>query len=118
MSTMKTYSGSCHCGNVRFELTAEIKSAGVCNCSICSRTGAVMLSVPPAQFTLQAGEHAQTDYQFASRSMHHLFCTTCGVRAYGTYKMNGEDKIVVNLRCVDGLDLEALELQKFDGKSY
>jgi len=56
MSETKTYSGSCHCGKVRFEMTAEITRASVCNCS--------------------------------------------------------------NLRCVEGLDVDALEVEKFDGRSY
>jgi len=118
MSETKTYSGSCHCGNVRFEVTAEIASASVCNCSICGRTGSLMLSVSPEQFKLVAGAEAQTDYQFGKKTMHHLFCTTCGVRAFGRYASDGQEKIIVNLRCLEGLDVDALEVRKFDGKSY
>lgn len=115
---MKTYAGSCHCGAVRFEVTAEITSASACNCSICSRVGWLMTTVPTAQFKLVAGGDAQSNYQFASKSMHHLFCTTCGVHAYGRWTSEGQEQIVVNLRCLDDLDLDALPVQRFDGKSY
>jgi hypothetical protein len=115
---MKTYSGSCHCGKVRFEVTAEIERAGVCNCSLCSRAGWVMISVPERQFVLVAGEDAQTDYQFGRKMAHHPFCTTCGVRSFGRFSTDEGGKVLVNLRCVDGVDLDALEIQKFDGKSY
>ena len=115
---MKTYSGACHCGNVRFEVTAELTSAGACNCSICSRVGWLMTSVPKAQFRLLSGEGAQTDYQFGGKTMHHLFCSACGVHAFGTYAANEEEMVVVNLRCLDGLDLDTLEVRHFDGKSY
>lgn len=87
MSETKTYSGSCHCGKVRFEVTTEISRASACNCSICSRTGWLMASVPPAQFNLLAGADAQTDYQFGKKTMHHLFCSTCGIRrSAGTWQ--------------------------------
>jgi hypothetical protein len=115
---MKTYAGSCHCGAVRFEVEAEITSASAWNCSICSRVGWLMASVPAAQFKLVAGGDAQADYQFASKSMHHLFCSTCGVHAYGRWTSEGQEKIVVNLRCLEDLDLDALPVQRFDGKSY
>ena len=114
----KTYAGSCHCKNVRFEVTTEIDGAGACNCSICSRVGWLMKSVPPEEFVLLAGEDAQTDYQFGGKTMHHLFCSTCGVHAYGRYAHEGAEKVVVNLRCLEGLDVEALKVETFDGKSF
>jgi hypothetical protein len=118
MPENKTYTGSCHCGKVRFAVTAEITSAGACNCSICGRVGWLSASVPPSQFELLEGGDAQTDYQFGAHTMHHLFCTTCGVHAYGNYSAGGQDKVIVNLRCLDGLDVDALAVQTFDGKSY
>ena len=39
----KRYSGSCHCGAVRFSYEGEEIISGLrCNCSICSRKGAMM----------------------------------------------------------------------------
>lgn len=118
MLETKTYSGSCHCGDVRFEVTAEITNASSCNCSICGRVGWLMASVSPAQFKLLSSANMQADYQFGSKTMHHLFCRNCGIRSFGTYAADGQEKIVVNLRCLDGLDVDALPVQKFDGKSY
>ena len=116
---MKKYTGACHCRKVQFEVEAEISAASECNCSICSRVGWLMASVSSSQFTLLSGEDAQTDYQFGARSMHHLFCSTCGVHAFGRWSMEGEDeKIVVNLRCLEDLDVDALPVHKFDGKSF
>lgn len=118
MPDTKTYSGSCHCGNVSFEVTAEIAKASACNCSICSRTGWLMAPVSTDQFKLLSGADSQSDYQFGRKTMHHHFCTTCGIRAFGKYAADGQEKIVVNLRCLDGLDVDSLEIQRFDGKSY
>ena len=118
METAKTYEGSCHCKKVRFEVSATIDRAGACNCSICSRVGWLMTSVAPSQFKLLAGEAAQADYQFGSKSMHHLFCTTCGIHAFGRWTQGGQEKVIVNLRCLEGLDVEKLPVETFDGKSY
>jgi hypothetical protein len=114
----KTYRGSCHCGKVTFRVTTTLDSASACNCSICGRAGWLMKSVPPAQFQLLSGGDAQTDYQFGAKTMHHLFCTTCGIRAYGTFVADGQEKVVVNLRCLEDLDVSALPVQTFDGKNY
>lgn len=114
----KTYTGTCHCGNVRFEVQGDFQQAGACNCSICSRVGWLMNSVPLAQFKLLAGEDAQTDYQFGAKTMHHLFCKTCGIHAFGRYAAEGQEKIVINLRCLPDLEVDRLELKHYDGKSY
>lgn len=118
MSRQQTYSGSCHCGRVRFEVVTELGRASVCNCSICHRVGWTMISVEPARFRLLAGGDAQTDYQFGRKTMHHLFCSACGVHAFGRFESDGTEKVVVNVRCLDGVELGALEVQSFDGKSY
>lgn len=120
MGEHKTYSGACHCGAVRFELTTSpLTRASTCNCSICARVGWVMVSVPATDFRLLSGEAAQRDYQFGAQRMHHLFCATCGVRSFATFTgANGEDMRLINLRCVDGIELKALQIQEFDGKSY
>jgi hypothetical protein len=115
---MKTYAGSCHCGKVRFEVSAALTGASACNCSICGRVGWLMTSVPAAQFKLLAGADAQSDYQFGRKTMHHLFCATCGVHAFGRYGAGADEKVIVNLRCLEGLDVEGLAVQSFDGKSY
>ncbi|HVH07755.1 MAG TPA: GFA family protein, partial [Myxococcota bacterium] len=35
---MPTYHGSCHCGDVRYDVTLDLGEVVECNCSICSRT--------------------------------------------------------------------------------
>ena len=77
-----------------------------------------MSSVPVSQFKLLAGADAQTDYQFGSKTMHHLFCRTCGIHAFGQYAAEGQAKVVVNLRCLPDLAVDSLNVKHFDGKSY
>jgi hypothetical protein len=36
----QTCHGACHCGRVKFEVSAELNCVIDCSCSICRRTGA------------------------------------------------------------------------------
>jgi hypothetical protein len=47
---MLTYAGSCHCGRVRFRVTAALDGLVDCNCSVCTRKGFIDLIVAPEQF--------------------------------------------------------------------
>lgn len=50
--------------------------------------------------------------------IHHLFCSTCGVRSFGRGTgPDGKKMVAVNVRCVDDLDVKPLDVQWYDGKS-
>lgn len=119
MSAMnQTHTGSCHCGQVRFEVTGDVSQVISCNCSICSRMGWLLAFVPEDQFKLLSGEQVLKDYQFGKKHIHHVFCSECGVRSFGHGAApDGKEMFAVNVRCLEGLDLDALSVQKFDGKS-
>jgi len=118
MSGPKTYTGGCHCGEVRFEVTTDLGKVTSCNCSICEKRGALWSFVPAESFALRAGEEALKDYQFGKKSIHHLFCPQCGVGAFsrGTTPQ-GNELIAVNVRCLDEIDVAALAPAAFDGRS-
>ncbi|MBL8565657.1 MAG: GFA family protein [Hyphomicrobiaceae bacterium] len=112
------YSGSCHCGAVRFTANADLGQTITCNCSICRRTGAILAFVPANEFTLVSGADALSDYQFGRKSVHHLFCRTCGVRPFGRGTgPDGREMVAINVRCLDDVDLAKLRPVAFDGAS-
>ncbi len=119
MAESKTYTGGCHCGEVRFEVTADLTSVVSCNCSICQKRGALWTFVPAENFGLRAGSDNLRDYQFGKKSIHHLFCPYCGVAAFsrGIVPGGGGEMIAVNVRCLDDLDIGSLKLTFFDGRS-
>lgn len=119
MPETKTYSGGCHCGKVRYEATTDLAQVLSCNCSICTKRGLLPTFVPPQQFRLLSGGDALTDYQFASKNIHHLFCPACGVGSFarGTGP-DGSEMVAINVRCLEGVDLASLTLTPIDGKSF
>jgi hypothetical protein len=112
----KTYTGGCQCGNVRYEAQAEIGEVITCNCSRCRKLGPLFSAVAMSDFKLISGESETTDYQFNRRSIHHPFCRTCGIQSYAYGKgPGGKDMVMLNVRCLDGVDVEQFKVRKFDG---
>lgn len=116
---MKTHTGGCHCGKVRYEVEAEFDGVMDCNCSHCSRKGFLLKFVPASSFKQLHDDAETTEYRFNKGHIQHLFCKTCGVQSYGKGKNQaGEEMIALNARCIDDLDLEQVPVKKVDGKSY
>jgi hypothetical protein len=114
---MKTMQGGCHCGRVRFRVTADLDRVTVCNCSICSKKGFLHLIVPPGQFDLVSGKDELTTYTFNTGVAKHTFCKHCGIHAFYVPRSD-PDKVDVNARCIDDIDLAALSLKYFDGQNW
>jgi hypothetical protein len=111
--------GSCHCQKVRFEAEGETAGAIVCNCSICQRKGSILAFVPADKFQLLSGQDNLTDYQFGKKTIHHYFCSTCGVTSFASGSTpDGTQMRAINLRCVEGIDLDQLNPHKVDGRSF
>jgi len=114
---VQTHTGGCHCGRVRFEVTAELASVVECNCSICARKGYLHLIVAQEQFRLLAGEEELTTYQFGTMTARHRFCRHCGVAGFYVPRSH-PDRIDVNVRCLDGVDVTTLVPRRFDGRHW
>lgn len=114
---MQTFSGSCHCGRVRFDVTADLARVVECNCSMCTRTAYLHLIVPPDRFRLLAGADDLALYQFGTRTAKHQFCRHCGMSGFYVPRSH-PDHIDVNVRCLDGVDLRALTPTRFDGRHW
>ena len=114
---MKTYEGGCHCGRVRFRVTAVLSHVSECNCSICAKKGFLHLIVPPDRFELLSGKDELTTYEFNTKVAKHTFCKTCGIHAFYVPRSD-PDKIDVNVRCLDGVDIAAIRPRLLDGKNW
>ena len=113
-----TYSGSCHCRRITFEIDADISKVVECNCSICSKRGSLLAFVPAAQMRLHAEGSQLSSYTFNKHAIRHQFCPVCGVAPFSRGASGeGSETFAVNVRCLDGIELQSLEIQPYDGRS-
>ncbi len=113
-----TYKGSCHCGRIAFEVEGEIQGVIECNCSICSRKGSLLWFVPRDQVRFTTPESGASEYLFNKHHVHHRFCPVCGIHPYAVGKNpKGGEMAAINVRCLEGVDLSAIEVKPFDGCS-
>ncbi len=117
---LKTYTGSCHCGALKFEADLDLaQSTFRCNCSICRRTRFWPAITKEDGFRITSGESELTKYTFNSHKNHHYFCKHCGVRAFGVGNETPMGKMYgVNVGCLDQLtdkELSELPITYVDG---
>ena len=113
----QAYEGGCHCGRVRFRVTADLDTVTNCNCSICTKKGILHLIVSPNQFELLSGRDALTTYRFNTGVAQHTFCKHCGIHPFYVPRSD-PDKIDVNARCLDDIDPARLPIKSFDGRHW
>lgn len=112
------YQGSCHCGRIAFEVEGTIDKALACNCSICRRKGSLLWFVPRDAMRLLTPEDNASTYTFNNHVIRHRFCATCGIHPYAEAKdPKGQPTAAINLRCLENVDLDAIPVTHFDGRS-
>jgi hypothetical protein len=112
------YKGSCHCGRIKFEIEGSLESAVTCNCSMCQRKGAVMWFVPRDKLRLLTPEQDASTYLFNKHAIKHRYCSVCGIHPYGEgADPKGMRTAAVNIRCLEGIELESIPTKHYDGRS-
>ncbi len=73
------------------------------------------MEVPPGTRTNGFWYHETV---FLKHVIKHRFCQTCGIHPYGEgTDPNGNRMAAINIRCLEGIDLESVPVQHFDGRS-
>jgi hypothetical protein len=117
-ASMIQHTGGCHCGRVRFEITAPANlTVSECNCSMCSRSGYLHLIVPGDRFKLLSGGDVLASYTFNTRTAKHLFCSICGVKSFYVPRSH-PDGYSINARCLDPGTVENMTVRQIDGKNW
>lgn len=113
-----THRGSCHCGRIAFAVEGEIDGAVACNCSICQRKGSLLWFVPRDALQLSTPEENASSYTFNKHAIRHRFCPVCGMHPYGEGRdPAGNAMAAINLRCLEGVDLDAIPVHHYDGRA-
>jgi hypothetical protein len=115
----RTHFGGCQCAKVRYEVQMDIGEVLACNCSRCGRLGSLLAFAPATQFKLLSGDADLTKFEFNKHMIEHQFCSTCGIQSFaiGTHPKTGAKMAAINVRCLDDVDVDTLEVKKVDGKS-
>ncbi|WP_438862659.1 GFA family protein [Neptunicella sp.] len=110
--------GSCHCGNIKYQAEGEFGDLLSCNCSICSKRGALLWFIPRPQLTISTPEQDLQSYTFNTHKIKHYFCPKCGCAPFGIGSDGkGNEMAAINARCADDVDLSEFKINHFDGKS-
>jgi hypothetical protein len=123
--SVQTYTGSCHCGAIRFEADLDLaEGSNRCNCSYCAKVRAwFAFAKGPTRFRLLDGTGV-SEYRWTPPGMPepHLtftFCRTCGVRTFArgqlewlggtfhavsvpTLDLTPEQRAAIPIRYIDG----------------
>jgi hypothetical protein len=114
---MMIYRGGCHCGQVAFEVEGNLERVSECNCSVCTKKAYVHWIVPRERFRLLTPEAHLATYTFNTGIAKHYFCRVCGVASFYIPRSD-PDKVDVNVRCLDGVELSTLPVDKFNGRNW
>jgi hypothetical protein len=113
-----SHTGSCHCGQIKFDVQGTFNEVIECNCSHCSRKGYLLWFVPRAQFALQTPESSMSTYTFNKHAIKHHFCLKCGCAPFGFGTAQGKEMAAVNVRCLEGVELASIKRKFVDGRSF
>ena len=106
---LETRKGTCHCRAVEFEVDLEngFENVRRCNCSICSRKGAVMAGVPLERLRVTKGEDVLSLYQWNTKVAKHYFCSICGIYTHHQ-RRSVPTEYGFNVACIVGVDMATI----------
>jgi hypothetical protein len=113
---MQTYTGSCHCGAVAFEIDTDFPELTTCDCSLCRRRNALMVKVHESRFRLLRGDDVLRLYEFHTMTAKHYFCGTCGIYPFHRKRVT-PDHYGVNVHCLDGFDAAGIPVRATAGSA-
>ena len=91
---MYTFTGSCHCGNLRISFKSALTLADLplhaCQCSFCRTHGAVTVTDPGGRVSISASDPGRVrHYRFGLGITDFLVCSDCGVFVAAVMEIDG-----------------------------
>jgi hypothetical protein len=101
--------GSCHCGNITFELAWEPDPveipARACTCAFCRKHGGVWTSNPAGTLRVTVRDPRRVShYAFGTRTATFHVCADCGVVPLVTSTIDDRLYAVVSVNAMQGVD--------------
>ena len=97
--------GTCHCGAVELDVTLSngLTTARRCDCSFCTRRGAIAVSAPLSGIKVVKGADHLTLYTWGTHTAKHYFCRICGIYTHHQRRSN-PNEYGVNVAILDGIN--------------
>lgn len=106
---MSNIKGSCHCGDIHWEIKLPVKTVLKCHCNNCRKLQGSDYSswivVPESQFNFKQGHSGTSTYHFSPMSRK-AFCPNCGTTVLGVNGKHFPDDIMIPLGGVDNYSEE------------
>jgi len=114
----KLHRGSCHCGNVQFEVSVNALHGSRCNCRICTKLGVLSANVKPSAFRLLTDESKLASYSRFPEIANRYFCSNCHTLCFGKGDIPevGGAFVSVNLNTLDDIDPAQVAVVYWDGR--
>src|SRR5262249_60959330 len=105
-------------GQLAFGVEGERSAVMACNCPICQRKGALNWAVTQEKLHLLTKPEAMSTYTFNKHVINHRFCSKCGIHTFGEGRLSrgGQEMAMINVRSLEGVDIESLRVKQFDGR--
>jgi len=124
VSKTKTHKASCHCGAVQVTIAHLPDYMQNCNCSLCRKSGSVWgyFGAADVEVLGETKSYQRRDCSEPAIQLH--FCKTCGSTTHWCLiedfkqRTKAEDRIGVNMRLFEELELVGTELRFPDGKNW
>ena len=111
---IKTYEGSCHCGEVKFEVDMDLDHVRVCDCSLCRKRGALNHRVEDSALRILTSLSDMTLYQWHTKTAKDYFCPICGILPFRRPR-TAPELWTINVRCLNNVDLAAVPIEYVHG---
>lgn len=112
--------GSCHCGAVQLEVpfNGEFLDPHRCDCSFCSRRGAIAATVKVGDLIILQGEEKLTLYQWGTKTARHYFCSVCGIYTHHQRRSN-PNEFGINIANFKGVNVrDYADVDYVDGVNH
>ena len=108
--------GSCHCGDVSFQLAGDPEQLVDCNCSVCRRLAPLWARADSSRITIRAEPDATMTYVHGDRTLALHRCRRCGCTTHWLSLRDTEPRLMaVNCRMCDPESIAHLPIRRLDG---
>jgi hypothetical protein len=121
---MRVIRGSCHCGNIRYELRWPLAGSEIpvraCSCDFCTKHRGTYTSHPDARLDVTVSNDVPVSrYAFATGTAEFFVCCRCGVVPFASSNIDDRLYAVVNVNTFEPDEplVFAQEVTNFDGES-